>query len=87
MNEKTALRLCCAGILLSIGLGTTSSATTAVSLDSAAERYRPELAAAVEQCLTGAQTMRERIVAKDIEGGEKGLDRFARRLGALRGLH
>jgi iron uptake system EfeUOB component EfeO/EfeM len=46
-------------------------ATPAATLDAAAERYRPELAAAVEQCLAGAQTLRERIVAKDLEGAKK----------------
>jgi Imelysin len=29
------------------------------------------LAAAVEQCLTGAQTLRERVVAQDLEGARK----------------
>jgi len=71
MNNGTALKLCCAGMLMSMALGTAPSATPAASLDSAAERYRPELAAAVDQCLTGAQTLRERIVAKDLEGAKK----------------
>jgi iron uptake system EfeUOB component EfeO/EfeM len=46
-------------------------ATAPASVDAAAERYRPELAAAVEQCLAGAKTMRERIQAKDLEGARK----------------
>jgi iron uptake system EfeUOB component EfeO/EfeM len=71
MKNGAALKLCCAGILISMTVGAPSSATPAASLDSAAERYRPELATAVEQCLTGAQTMRERIVAKDLEGAKK----------------
>ena len=71
MKNETALKLCCAGMLMSLTVGGPSSATTAASLDTAAERYRPELAAAVEQCLTGAQTMRARIVAKDLEGARK----------------
>src|SRR6266436_5515587 len=71
MKNETALKLCCAGMLMSMAVGAPSGATPAASLDSAAERYRPELAAAVEQCLTGAQTMRERIVAKDLEGAKK----------------
>jgi iron uptake system component EfeO len=76
MNNKTALSFRCIGIFLSLGVGAPAvtnqaGATAAVTLDSAAERYRPELAAAVEQCLTGAQTMRERIVAKDLEGAKK----------------
>jgi iron uptake system EfeUOB component EfeO/EfeM len=71
MNNKRALKLWCAGMLMSMTVGAPSSATPAASLDTAAERYRPELAAAVEQCLTGAQTLRERIVAKDLEGAKK----------------
>src|SRR3984957_15423468 len=71
MKNKTALKLCCAGLLMSMTVGAPSSATTAASLDTAAERYRPELAAAVEQCLTDAKTLRERIVAKDLEGAKK----------------
>jgi iron uptake system component EfeO len=81
MNNKTALSFRCAIIFLSLGsgalavanqaVGNQAGATEGVTLDSAAERYRPELAAAVEQCLTGAQTMRERIVAKDLEGAKK----------------
>jgi len=61
---------CVAGLLLTAA--TLSARSTAPnSLDAAAERYRPELAAAVEQCLTGAQTMRERILAKDLDGAKK----------------
>jgi iron uptake system component EfeO len=81
MNNKTALSFRCAVIFLSLGsgalavanqaVGNQAGATAGVTLDSAAERYRSELAAAVEQCLTGAQTMRERIVAKDLEGAKK----------------
>jgi iron uptake system component EfeO len=78
---------CAAGFLMSATMLTTPSgalspgAATAASLaagsltqgplDKEAERYRPELAAAVEQCLAGAQAMRERIVAKDLEGARK----------------
>src|ERR1700729_935631 len=40
-------------------------------IDEAAERYRPELTAAVEQCLAGAQTLRERLRANDLEGAKK----------------
>jgi iron uptake system component EfeO len=57
-----------AGVAVANQAGATAAAAL---LDSAAERYRPALAAAVEQCLTGAQTMRERIVAKDLEGAKK----------------
>jgi iron uptake system EfeUOB component EfeO/EfeM len=71
MKIKTTLKLCCVGMLMSMTMSTPSSATPAASLDTAAERYRPELAAAVEQCLAGAQTLRERIVAKDLEGAKK----------------
>jgi iron uptake system EfeUOB component EfeO/EfeM len=75
MQNKTVLKLCCERILLAalgaLCVANQASAVPAASLDSAAERYRPELAAAVEQCLTGAQTMRERIVAKDLEGAKK----------------
>src|ERR1700760_775736 len=68
-DMKNALKLGCAGLLLSVAMSAESTAP--VTLDAAAERYRPELAAAVEQSLTGAQTMRERIVAKDLEGAKK----------------
>ncbi len=75
MQNETVLKLCCKSILLAalgaLCVANQASAVPAASLDSAAERYRPELAAAVEQCLTGAQTMRERIVAKDLEGAKK----------------
>ena len=73
MKIKTALKLGGAGTLIAMAsaMSTAASATPAASLDSAAERYRPQLAAAVEQCLTGAQTMRERIVAQDLEGAKK----------------
>jgi iron uptake system component EfeO len=71
MKIKTVLKLGCAGMLISMAMGTPLRATPAAALDSAAERYRPELAAAVEQCLTGAQALRERIVAKDLEGAKK----------------
>jgi iron uptake system component EfeO len=71
-SSRTLRGLGCASVLLaSVTLTPQSSATQAVSLDSAAERYRPELSAAVEQCLTNAQTMRERIVAKDLEGAKR----------------
>lgn len=66
---KNAIKLGCAGLLLSVAMSAQSTAP--VSLDTAAERYRPELAAAVEQCYTGAQTMRERILAKDLDGAKK----------------
>jgi len=66
---KNALKLGCAGLLMSVAMSAESTAPA--SLDAAAERYRPELAAAVEQCFTGAQTMRERILAKDLEGAKK----------------
>jgi iron uptake system component EfeO len=58
-------------LIVMLGAGGVSHATPAVSLDAAAERYRPELAAAVEQCLAGARTLRERIQAKDLEGARK----------------
>jgi iron uptake system component EfeO len=76
-RKRTALRLGCMGLAAMLGtqLGATQAVsvgpTQAGSLDSAAERYRPALAAAVDQCLVGAQTMRERIVAKDLEGAKK----------------
>lgn len=66
---KTKTTVCVALLTMSVTLAAQSTAPA--SLDSAAERYRPELAAAVEQCLTGAQTMRERILAKDLEGAKK----------------
>jgi len=77
MNHNRVLKLGCVVALLSVTMATQSGATSATSLaaggslDSAAERYRPALAAAVEQSLTGAQTLRERIVAKDLEGAKK----------------
>jgi iron uptake system component EfeO len=67
MKMKTTV--CAALLAMSVTLS--ARATAPVSLDSAAERYRPELAAAVEQCLTGAQTLRERILAKDLEGAKR----------------
>jgi iron uptake system component EfeO len=76
MNRKTALTVSCVGLLMTATMATRSGALPSASLaggslDSAAERYRPALATAVEQCLTGAQTLRERIVAKDLEGAKK----------------
>ena len=41
-DMKNALKLGCAGLLLSVAMSAESTAP--VSLDSAAERYRPELA-------------------------------------------
>src|SRR6201992_2215204 len=58
-------------VVLLMSATLSARSTAPLSLDSAAERYRPELAAAVEQCLSGAQTLRERIVAKDLEGAKK----------------
>jgi iron uptake system component EfeO len=65
-------------ILLALTVITGASAASAApaarpsgTLDVAAERYRPELTAAVEQCLAGAQIMRERIRAEDLEGAKK----------------
>jgi iron uptake system component EfeO len=49
----------------------TQSATASIPIDEAAERYRPELAAAVEQCLAGARTLRDRLRANDLEGAKK----------------
>ncbi len=49
----------------------TQSATASIPIDEAAERYRPELTAAVEQCLTGAETLRDRLRANDLEGAKK----------------
>jgi iron uptake system component EfeO len=49
----------------------TQSATASIPIDEAAERYRPELAAAVEQCLAGAQILRDRLRANDLEGAKK----------------
>jgi iron uptake system component EfeO len=66
---KMKITACTAVLMMSVTLSARSTAPA--SLDSAAERYRPELAAAVEQCLTGAQTMRERILAKDLDGARK----------------
>jgi iron uptake system EfeUOB component EfeO/EfeM len=73
-RKKRAARgwVCAAALLVAAGAGRNSHATLSpASLDTAAERYRPELTAAVEQCLTGAKAMRERIVAKDLEGAKK----------------
>jgi iron uptake system component EfeO len=67
MKNKTAFT---AGLLL-ITATMSAQSTAPVSLDAAAEHYRPALAEAVEQCLTGAQTMRERILAKDLDGAKK----------------
>jgi len=69
MRTQKNLRTGCAALLMSVSLCAQSTAPG--TLDTAAERYRPELASAVEQCLTGAPTMRERIVAKDLEGAKK----------------
>src|SRR2546423_12917315 len=66
---KTKTTVCVALLTMSVTLSAQSTAPA--SLDSAAERYRPELAAAVEQGLTGAQTLRERLLAKDLEGAKK----------------
>lgn len=67
MKNKTAF-----SVSLLLMTATLSAQSTApVPLDAAAESYRPELAAAVEQCLTGAQTMRERILAKDLDGAKQ----------------
>ena len=60
-----------AGLLVACATHGLAQATAPASLDGAAERYRPELTAAVEQCLTGAKTLRERIVARDLEGAKK----------------
>lgn len=49
----------------------TQSETASIPIDQAAERYRPELTAAVEQCLAGAQTLRDRLRANDLEGAKK----------------
>ena len=70
-TSKTARALLSATLLVILGAGRDARATSAASLDSAAERYRPELAAAVEQCLAGAKTLRERIQAQDLEGARK----------------
>jgi iron uptake system EfeUOB component EfeO/EfeM len=67
MKNKRAFAV---GLLL-IAATMSAQSNSPVSLDAAAERYRPELAAAVDQCLTGAQTMRERILAKDLDGAKK----------------
>jgi iron uptake system EfeUOB component EfeO/EfeM len=63
--------LCGATLLVTLGNSGASHAISAASLDTAAEHYRPELAAAVEQCLAGAKSMRERIQAKDLEGAKQ----------------
>jgi iron uptake system component EfeO len=49
----------------------TQSETASIPIDQAAERYRPELTAAVEQCLAGAQSLRDRLRANDLEGAKK----------------
>jgi iron uptake system component EfeO len=57
-------------LLMAAALGAARASPTA-PLDSAAAHYRPELTAAVEQCLTSAQTLRERLLAKDLEGAKQ----------------
>jgi len=63
--------LCAVTLLVTLGAGETSHATATAALDGAAEHYRPELTSAVEQCLAGAKSLRERIQAKDLEGAKQ----------------
>src|SRR6201992_3749569 len=64
-------RLLRAALSVALAAGGTAQALSGNALDSAAEHYRSELSAAVDQCLTGAQTLRERVLAKDLEGSKK----------------
>jgi iron uptake system component EfeO len=70
-SRRTTGHIRSASLWATLSVASVAHATAAASLDAAAERYRPELAAAVEQCLAGAQSMRERILAKDLEGAKQ----------------
>ena len=48
-----------------------ASAPPTPSLDVAAERYRPQLTSAVEQCLADVKSMRARMLANDLEGAQR----------------
>jgi iron uptake system EfeUOB component EfeO/EfeM len=58
-------------LVVALASGGAAQALPGSPLDSAAEHYRSELSASVDQCLTGAQTLRERVLAKDLEGSRK----------------
>jgi iron uptake system component EfeO len=58
-------------LFLTLACGTAGAIPQGEPLDSAAAHYRPELSAAVEQCLTAAQTLRERVLAHDLEGAKQ----------------
>jgi iron uptake system component EfeO len=71
-----AVLLCALTTIATAGNATGSapagaSAAGADVLDSAAERYRPQLAAAIEECLQQATIMRERMRANDLAGAQK----------------
>ena len=72
-----AIALCAMAISASAGEATSGAtrgvgvAATPDVLDLAAERYRPQLAAAVEECLAQSTTMRERMRAQDLAGAQK----------------
>jgi iron uptake system EfeUOB component EfeO/EfeM len=71
-NVMTAV----AALLLSVtpgagALAAAASAPPTLSLDVAAERYRPQLTTAIEQCLTDANSMRARMQANDLEGAQR----------------
>jgi iron uptake system component EfeO len=55
--------------LLALGFG--MRATSAASLDDAAENYRPYMIEGIGQALVGARDLRERAAAGDLEGAKK----------------
>lgn len=61
--------LACIGTIV-CGLIASSPAFTE-TLDDAAERYRPLMAADIDQSLAGAQKLHERISAKDVAGAQR----------------
>lgn len=64
---RDVLRCLTAAISFLLTIGTASFATAA-SLDEAAEQYRPRLIEGIGKALSGAQTLRERVAAKDLKG-------------------
>jgi iron uptake system component EfeO len=63
-----------AALLLSVMPGAGAAAVSApptLSLDVAAERYRPQLTTAIEQCLTDAKSMRAHMLANELEGAQR----------------
>lgn len=52
-------------------LAAAASAPPTPLLDVAAERYRPQLTTAIEQCLADVKSMRARMLANDLEGAQR----------------